>query len=107
MIASRPIQGYYSHMKRASVSELKNQLSRYLDYVRQGETVTVLDRKVPVAELRPVPNSDPKSKLASLERKGLVRQGTDRLPASFFSVSLGGKKARTLDALLEERAKGR
>jgi len=94
-------------MKRASVSELKNQLSRYLDYVRHGETVMVLDRKVPVAELRPISNADPKSKLVSLERKGLIRRGSGRVPASFFSRTLGGKKAGTLDALLEERAKGR
>ncbi|MGE9295574.1 MAG: type II toxin-antitoxin system Phd/YefM family antitoxin [Puniceicoccales bacterium] len=34
---------------------LKNQLSRYLRHVREtGETVTVLDRDTPVAELRPV-----------------------------------------------------
>jgi antitoxin (DNA-binding transcriptional repressor) of toxin-antitoxin stability system len=100
-------QGYYGHMKHASVSELKNQLSRYLDYVRAGETVLVLDRKVPVAELRPVPSSKTRNKLVSLERKGLVRQGSGRLPASFFVRSLGGKRARTLDALVEEREKGR
>jgi len=34
---------------------LKNQLSRYLRHVREtGETVTVLDRDTPVAELRPI-----------------------------------------------------
>ena len=94
-------------MKRASISDLKNQLSRYLDYVRAGETVMVLDRKVPVAELRPISSTDAKNRLVSLERKGLVRRGNGRLPKSFFSQTLGGKKARTLDALLEEREKGR
>jgi antitoxin (DNA-binding transcriptional repressor) of toxin-antitoxin stability system len=94
-------------MKQASISDLKNQLSRYLDYVRQGETVMVLDRKVPVAELRPISSADPKSRLVLLERKGLVRQGSGRLPSSFFSRTLGGKKARALEALLEERTKGK
>lgn len=94
-------------MKHVGISDLKNQLSRYLDYVRAGETVMVLDRKVPIAELRPISNTDSKSKLASLDRKGLVKRGSGRLPASFFSRTLGGKKARTLDALLEERTEGR
>ena len=46
--------GYYGQMKKASVSDLKNQISRYLDYVKHGETVLVLDRNVPVAELKPI-----------------------------------------------------
>lgn len=94
-------------MKLASISDLKNQLSRYLDYVRAGETVMVLDRKVPIAELRPISGTDSKSKLASLERKGLVKRGCGRLPASFFSRTLEGRNARTLAALLEERTEGR
>src|SRR6266508_6906656 len=48
------------------VSDLKNQLSRYLDYVRHGETVLVFDRQVPVAELRPVSEKVPAGKLATL-----------------------------------------
>jgi antitoxin (DNA-binding transcriptional repressor) of toxin-antitoxin stability system len=36
-------------MKKAGIAELKNNLSRYINYVRGGETVLVLDRKVPVA----------------------------------------------------------
>jgi antitoxin (DNA-binding transcriptional repressor) of toxin-antitoxin stability system len=94
-------------MKQARVSELKNQLSRYLDYVRHGETVLVLDRKTPVAELRPVSGSAPTGRLAALERKGVVRRGTGRLPKKFFKETLGGKRAGVLTALLEEREQGR
>ena len=93
-------------MKQANVSELKNQLSRYLDYVRQGETVIVLDRKIPVAELRPISQETATGKLALLERKGVIRRHTGRLPQKFFTEPLGGKRARVLKALLEEREKG-
>ena len=42
-------------MKRtAKVSELKAKLSGYLAHVRNGETVTVCDRKTPIARLVPV-----------------------------------------------------
>jgi len=94
-------------MKQAKVSELKNQLSRYLDYVRHGETVLVLDRKIPVAELRPVSEKTPTGKLAALERKGVIRLGRGRLPKKFFRESLGGRQAGVLKALLEEREEGR
>ena len=94
-------------MKKASVSDLKTQIGRYLDYVRNGGTVLVLDRKVPVAELKPVPGRSSNGKLVALERKGIIRLGTGQISAKFFKAKLGGKRARTLEALLEERKKGR
>ena len=99
--------GYYGHMRKASVSELKNQISRYLDYVKHGETVLVLDRSVPVAELKPVTGKSSSGKLLALERKGIIRLGSGSIPEQFFKGKLGGKRAKTLDALLEEREKGR
>lgn len=45
--------GYNSHMKRASVSQTKNDLSALLAEVRRGETVLVTLRGKPVAEIRP------------------------------------------------------
>jgi antitoxin (DNA-binding transcriptional repressor) of toxin-antitoxin stability system len=93
-------------MKKASVSDLKNQISRYLDYVKHGETV-VLDRNVPVAELKPVTVKSSSGKLVALERKGVIRLGSGEIPEKFFKEKLSGKRARILDALLEEREKGR
>ena len=98
---------YYDDMKKASVSDLKNQISRYLDYVRHGGTVLVLDRKVPVAELKPVAGKSSNGKLAALERKGILRRGSGSIPAKFFKEKLGGRQSRVLDALLEERNQGR
>jgi prevent-host-death family protein len=40
-------------MKQAQVSELKARLSAYLAEVRRGETVTVLDRRTPIALIVP------------------------------------------------------
>ena len=44
-------------MIRAKISELKNELSRYLRYVRRGEAVLVYDRDRPVARIEPVRSS--------------------------------------------------
>jgi antitoxin (DNA-binding transcriptional repressor) of toxin-antitoxin stability system len=94
-------------MKHAKVSDLKNQLSRYLDYVRHGETVLVIDRKTPVAELRPLSEESSRGKLAALERKGIIRRGQRRLPKKFFKEFPVGKASGVLKTLLEEREQGR
>lgn len=94
-------------MKQAKVSDLKNQFSRYLDYVRHGETVLVFDRKIPVAELRPISQDTPAGKIGALERKGIIRRGNSHLPKKFFKENLGGMRAGVLKALLDERKRGR
>ena len=38
------LPSYNSYMKEAQISEVKNQLSRYLALVRRGEVVRILDR---------------------------------------------------------------
>lgn len=47
----------YSHnvvMKEVRIAELKARLSEYLRAVRRGETIAVLDRETPVAQIVPV-----------------------------------------------------
>jgi prevent-host-death family protein len=49
-------------MRTANIGVLKNQLSAYLKFVRNGEEVVVCDRNVPVARivpLQPQPEIDP------------------------------------------------
>ena len=41
-------------MKQVRIAELKARLSEYLRAVRRGETIGVLDRETPVAEIVPV-----------------------------------------------------
>ena len=56
-------------VKRASVSQTKNQLSALLEQVRQGETVVITDHDRPVAQLTPVSTGDATGDgLAALER---------------------------------------
>lgn len=41
-------------MKEVRIAELKSRLSEYLRAVRNGETISVLDRETPVAQIIPV-----------------------------------------------------
>jgi prevent-host-death family protein len=41
-------------MKQVRIAELKARLSKYLRAVRRGETIVVLDRETPVAQIVPI-----------------------------------------------------
>jgi antitoxin (DNA-binding transcriptional repressor) of toxin-antitoxin stability system len=67
-------------MTKAKIGELRNGLSSYLARVRAGETITVYDRNVAIAEIVPLrPKKRSKKadeeRLASLERRGIIRRG--------------------------------
>ena len=99
-------------MKRASVSETKNHLSALLEVVRQGETVLILDRNRPIARLEPVFSStgeETDGRLASLERKGIVRCPRQPVAASLLKTRPPRLKGggSLLQALLTEREEGR
>ncbi len=95
-------------MKEAKISEIKNGFSRFLDLVRKGETVRILDRNVPVAQIVPIPpravgGGKGDELLADMERKGLIRRGTGRLAPELLRSDPPGRPCGVLAALLEER----
>ncbi len=71
--------------RTAAVAELKAQLSRFLRRVKAGDEVLVTDRGVPVARIVPVGSrTDAVEALRDLERQGLVRLGSGRLPTELL-----------------------
>jgi len=90
-----------------SISELKNKLSAYLDKVRAGESVLVLDRGVPVAELR-APSLSDDERLARLVRKGVLRPPKGKLPDDFFNRPMPKLPpgVSIVDAVIAEREEG-
>jgi len=100
-------------MKSVRISQLKNELSRFLDLVRSGESVLVLDRDTPIARIEPVaaqtasPQTDEEAWLADLDRRGIIRRGRGRRLRSLLEPFPAGPASGVLDALLEERRSGR
>ncbi|MCI0588080.1 MAG: hypothetical protein L0323_14705 [Planctomycetes bacterium] len=100
-------------MKKAKISDLKDSLSRYLDYVRRGGVVRVFDRERPIADIVPVARAAPGGShalelvLRDLERKGILRRGGGSLPRDFLTRKLPRPAASVVEALLEERRGGR
>jgi prevent-host-death family protein len=75
-------------MKTVNVAELKNQLSAYLAYVRNGEEVLIKDRNTPVAKIVPLSAGEDE------EMQAMVAAGLVRPPA------LPGKSPDWFDDLL-------
>ena len=94
-------------MKVVRVAEAKKELSHHLEYVKRGGTVRIVERDRPVADLVPIHAAgagDDDALLARLEKLGLVRRGKGGpIPADLLRPGPGGRDARVLDALIEER----
>ena len=93
-------------MRSVNIAELKNQLSKYLTFVKAGEEIVIRDRNLPVAKLVPFSAEE-----ASEEELLLVASGKMRLPQNPLNVD-GFLKIRTgkvsgneaVQALLDDRA---
>jgi prevent-host-death family protein len=94
-------------MKKVSISELKNQLSAYLQSVRGGETVVVYDRSRPVARIDRVADEDDEDRIVQLQRTGQLAPPVDPLPLDLLRSPAPRAGASVLDALVQEREEGR
>jgi antitoxin (DNA-binding transcriptional repressor) of toxin-antitoxin stability system len=102
--------GYNSHMERATIAKLKDNLSAYLRKVRAGVTVVIYDRDVPIACIERIESSQRGTdRLALLHAQGVTRPATRALSAKqlrAISRKLPGS-ARLSEALRDERGEGR
>jgi prevent-host-death family protein len=99
-------------MKKASITEAKNNLSALIDGLKGGSPVLIVDRGRPVARLEPLSGDDEaehSGRLLRLVRDGLVRLRRTRPPRALFSSRPPSTKtgASAVDALIEERREGR
>jgi prevent-host-death family protein len=75
-------------MRKASLTETKNNLSALIDRVKQGETILILDRGRPVARLESVLSKGEtasEGRVARLERQGVVRRASASPPRALIA----------------------
>jgi len=101
-------------MERATITQVKNHLSAFLDKVKHGETVLITDRGRPVARLETVVSgisiNDVKGRLARLERTGLVRRARSTPSREIMTGTpppAPGQGVSLLQAVLAEREENR
>ena len=98
-------------MRKANISQLKNSLSRYLHWVRHGETILVTDREVPFAEITPFQKRADNDVdwedaiLADMVKRGIAHP--PKLPDPFNIPVKTGQPSGVLSALIEDREKTR
>lgn len=91
------------------MSELKARLSEYLNQVKAGMEVLITDRGKPIARLVPILRpKDLKESLIRMEKEGLIRIGSGKLPKDFWRMHRpDDPNGMVLKALLDEREAGR
>jgi prevent-host-death family protein len=99
-------------MKKASITEAKNNLSALIDGLKGGSPVLIVDRGRPVARLEPVTagrESAPDGRLSRLIREGTVRPGRAPLSRALFAdrPPRPSRGASAVQALIEERRETR
>ena len=97
-------------MKKTNIANLKNKLSYYLEKVKKGESIIVLDRTTPVARIVPIEapsDLQPREEdawLRRLEASGVIRRGAGKGVAEIWkSAPPGRRPVGAVDALIEER----
>jgi len=99
-------------VKNAKIAELKNNLSRYLDHVKAGGSVLVLERDRPIAQIVPLSHVGGRrvgaddGRLARLERNGVIRRGRGGLPEWLGRRRPARLRGSLLRDLLAERRSG-
>jgi antitoxin (DNA-binding transcriptional repressor) of toxin-antitoxin stability system len=99
-------------MKKASITETKNNLSALIDGLKGGAGVLIVDRGRPVARLEPVAavrEGVDGGRLSRLLRDGLVRPRRAAPDRAFFASQppRAASGASAVDALIAERREGR
>ncbi len=95
-------------MQKATVSEFRKHLSAYLEKVRAGESVLILDRNRPVARLVGVAAQGPAvDRLARLESEGLVPRALGPIAKELLEEPPPKPGKSVLEALIEERRSDR
>jgi prevent-host-death family protein len=98
-------------MKRASITDAKNNLSALIDSVKGGSPVLIVDRGRPVARLEPVSGSESEhdDRLSRLVRDGVVRPARGAVAKGLLTSRPPRlrKGASAVRALLDERREGR
>ena len=92
-------------MRTVNIGELKNQLSAYLQYVKNGEEVVIRDRSLPVARILPFRQGSRWDQEAQLVASGALKMPEQEMDWNeFFHAPAGDvSQESTVEAAIESR----
>lgn len=98
-------------MIQANISTAKNKFSSYLEYIKRGETVIILDRQEPIAALMPYSVAKVaarwSNRVALLNKRGCITLPKNSKKRILKSPLITARPTRLIEALIEERSTGR
>lgn len=93
-------------MRTVNIGELKNQLSGYLQYVKNGEEIVIRDRSVPVARILPFRHDAGWDQEAQLVAAGALKMPEEELDWNQFFLSPAGKVAHKVAVKVAIESRG-
>jgi prevent-host-death family protein len=77
-------------MRIVNIGELKNQLSGYLQHVKNGEEIVIRDRSVPVARILPFRHGSEWDQEAHLVASGALKMPEEEMDWTHFFLTPAG-----------------
>ena len=92
-------------MRSVNIAELKNSLSKYVTFAKEGEEIVIRDRNLPVAKLVPFSTDKATEEDLVLVAAGLMRMPQETLRVSeFLKIPTGTVRGNAcMQALIDER----
>jgi antitoxin (DNA-binding transcriptional repressor) of toxin-antitoxin stability system len=96
-------------MRSVNVAKLKDRLSEYLGFAKNGEEIVIRDRNLPVAKLVPFLAKDASEEELLLVAEGKMRLGRKKFDEKkFWRIRTGKVKGnKAIQALLADREESR
>lgn len=92
-------------MRTVNVAKLKDQLSKYLSFAKDGEEIIIRDRNKPIAKIVPFPSEGADADELKLVAAGKLRLPKERLDIKkFLKMPIGSVKGNEVtEALIADR----
>ena len=96
-------------MRTVNIGDLKNHLSAYLQYVKDGEEIVVRDRQIPIARILPIAMADLAESERELVAAGILKLPEKPLDRKAFWLRRSGNVSREmiLQVVAEDRSEDR
>ena len=94
-------------MQSVNIAELKDNLSRYLNAVREGGEIIIRDRNKAIAKIVPIaPGEDAESERLTLAAEGKLRLGEGPVEDDFFELPAPKVSTKVLRRVMSEERDG-
>lgn len=92
-------------MRTVNIGELKDRLSGYLQYVKNGEEIVIRDRSIPIARILPFRNASGWEQEAQLVASGALKMPEEEMDwDQFFFAPAGDVAPKTaVEAAIDSR----